>query len=68
MEIGPYIVTESKLNILMKAGKNFSQKQNPFAWNKIANILFLESPCGVGFSFAPHEYIYNDDVTATSNL
>jgi carboxypeptidase C (cathepsin A) len=52
----------------MKAGKNFSQKQNPFAWNKIANILFLESPCGVGFSFAPHEYIYNDDVTATSNL
>ncbi|CAK4589882.1 unnamed protein product [Aphanomyces euteiches] len=53
-ELGPYVV-ESDLSV----------KRNPYAWNRKANMLFLESPAGVGFS-SPllNESDYNDPTTA----
>ena len=39
-ELGPYVL-DKDLNITI----------NPFAWNKVANVLFLEQPVGVGFSY-----------------
>ncbi|KAL5463745.1 hypothetical protein EMCRGX_G032672 [Ephydatia muelleri] len=42
---------------------------NLYAWNRIANMIFLEAPAGVGFSYSntPSDYITNDNKTAQDN-
>ncbi|KAF0705753.1 hypothetical protein AaE_014378, partial [Aphanomyces astaci] len=53
-ELGPFVV-QSDLSI----------KRNPYAWNRKANMVFLESPAGVGFSQPLlNASEYNDDFTA----
>ena len=51
-EHGPYVVDDGEYFI----------KDNPEPWNKRANILYLESPAGVGFSIAglPSDAQHND--------
>lgn len=42
--------------------------ENPFSWNKIANILYLESPAGVGYSYSDDKnYKTDDDQVAEDN-
>ncbi|CAM9570665.1 unnamed protein product [Scytosiphon promiscuus] len=42
---------------------------NDFSWNKLANMLYVEIPSGVGFSYSdtPSDYKTGDDKTAADN-
>jgi carboxypeptidase C (cathepsin A) len=41
----------------------------PYRWNRFANMLFLEAPVGVGFSYSStQDYNNTDDRTAVENL
>ncbi|KAJ3692924.1 hypothetical protein LUZ60_012019 [Juncus effusus] len=53
-EVGPFRVNRD--------GKTHSR--NKYAWNNVANILFVESPAGVGFSKSNPNQINGDTLTA----
>lgn len=60
-ENGPFIINP----------KNYTQLQlRPIRWSQIANVLFLESPIGVGFSYSDiggDDYNCTDDTAAADN-
>ncbi|KAG7620536.1 Peptidase S10 serine carboxypeptidase [Arabidopsis suecica] len=52
-EIGPFLADTNEKGLIF----------NPYAWNKEVNMLFLESPVGVGFSYSntSSDYLNLDD-------
>lgn len=56
-ELGPFRIGPLGVNVTM----------NPYSWNRVANILFLEAPAGVGFSYDPTGVYDTDDTKTTED-
>ncbi|MBA0869972.1 hypothetical protein Goshw_005942 [Gossypium schwendimanii] len=59
-EVGPFFPQKDEQTL----------KLNPHRWNKAANLLFIESPVGVGFSYTNTSsdlYQLGDEITANDS-
>ncbi len=52
-----------------RPNKDLTLSLNEFAWTNSANMVFIESPCGVGFSYSTNSNDYKtaDALTASDN-
>ncbi|GAV78812.1 Peptidase_S10 domain-containing protein, partial [Cephalotus follicularis] len=57
-EVGPFLIQSNGTQLTL----------NDFSWNKVANMLFLESPAGIGFSYTNDNYSIGDESTANNSL
>ena len=64
-ELGPWRPTKDSITGKLKLSIN------PYSWTKMAIVLFVEQPAGVGFSYFTKNffhYTFNDQVAAIDNM
>lgn len=65
----PGFLTELGPHMMFQGSDNLAPSSNPFTWNTNANMLFFETPPGVGFSVNQDKsYQYNDTRSAQDNM
>uniref|UniRef100_A0A8C7RJP1 Carboxypeptidase n=1 Tax=Oncorhynchus mykiss TaxID=8022 RepID=A0A8C7RJP1_ONCMY len=58
-EHGPFLIQNDGMSL----------EYNPYSWNMIANMLYLESPAGVGYSYSDDSnYTTNDTEVSMNNF
>ncbi|PKA49677.1 Serine carboxypeptidase-like 18 [Apostasia shenzhenica] len=58
-----------KFNVEEFDGKLPTMSANPYAWTKIANMIFVDWPIGSGFSYSKNASDYlTDDIAATKTM
>ena len=57
-EMGPFVFRDGETELSF----------NNDTWTKVANMLFIESPCAVGWSYCNSVNSADDNTTATDNL
>lgn len=63
-EIGPYQLADGAN---YKVGDTLTE--NKYSWHTASNLLFFESPAGVGYSYnLDKNFKYNDTQTASDNM
>ncbi len=77
-EHGPFTVADAhappNINFAGDASANAGESdklvRNPWSWSRAANVLYIEAPAGVGFSFSPDksDLKTGDNQTAADNL
>ncbi|GAX76569.1 hypothetical protein CEUSTIGMA_g4015.t1 [Chlamydomonas eustigma] len=65
-ELGPFKFDFPKEDSKHGGGCPAELGDNPYAWSKVANMIFLDSPVGVGLSFSTKksDYVTGDNQTA----
>ncbi|KAG1668322.1 hypothetical protein FOA52_011219 [Chlamydomonas sp. UWO 241] len=67
-ELGPFKFAASAHHPGDLSSPPVTLTDNPHAWNKVANVIFLESPTGVGLSYSTdstgRDYLTGDSQTA----
>ncbi|XP_023652393.1 lysosomal protective protein isoform X2 [Paramormyrops kingsleyae] len=56
-EHGPFLIQDDGASLMY----------NPYSWNKIASVLYLESPAGVGFSYSDDKIYTTNDTEVSMN-